>query len=132
MADRTRPVLLDPVPGRPGEYRAMLPHDAPGRFEFRVNQPETGSLAYRVQLPPGHELEPNALAEAPMTELARATAGKFYREEDLHRMGSEIQTQKLTISQRRETLLWTSWWMWTLVITLFTAEWVVRKFSNMS
>src|SRR5205085_12311447 len=81
---RPRPVVFDAVPGRPGEYRAFLSHDAPGRFELKLTKPEAGSLAYRVGLPPRHELEPSALAEGPLRELAAVSGGRFYREEDLH------------------------------------------------
>jgi hypothetical protein len=64
--------------------------------------------------------------------LAEQTGGKFYREEDLHRLAAEVRSQTVTFTQRKETLLWTSWWVWALVVGLFTLEWVVRKFSNMS
>jgi hypothetical protein len=126
-----RPITLDPIPGRPGEYRALLPHDAPGRFELRVQQPETGALNYQVMLPPGHELEPAGLNEQQLRKLANDTGGAFYREEDLHLLAQTISPKFAQFTVRQEVLLWGPV-AWTLFIGLVTAEWIGRKLANLS
>jgi len=130
-AERVRNVTLDPIPGRPGEYRALLAHDSPGRFELRVTQPEPGQLNFRVILPPGHELEPAGLAADPLKELARATGGKFYREEDLINLPDNVIPKFAPFTARQESLLWGPLAL-VLFVGLVSAEWVIRKLVNLS
>ena len=84
-----------------------------------------------MTLPPDHELAPGGMAEDDLRRLAEASGGKFYREEDLYRLPDAVQPQKVTFTQRKETLLWTYWPVWAVVVCLFTLEWIVRKLSNM-
>jgi hypothetical protein len=127
----SRPVMLEAVPGRPGEYRALLANDVPGRFELKLDTPEPASLPYRVSLPPQHELEPGGMAEDALRAAATLSGGRFYREEDLHRLPEQVTPQKAAFTRRQEVLLWNP-----LVLVLFvglvTTEWVIRKFSNLS
>jgi hypothetical protein len=130
-AERSRPLTLDPIVGRPGEYRALLAHDAPGRFEIKVSQPETGSLSYRVVLPPGHELEPAGLAAGPLQELAKATSGKFLREENLVNLSNHLTPKFAPFTARQEAILWGPLAL-ILFVGLVTAEWIIRKLVNLS
>src|SRR5262245_61018687 len=131
--EKFRSVTFEAVPNQPGEYVATIPNDRVGRYALKVESGEEQStLDYRVTLPPEHELAPGAMNEDGLRKLAEQTGGRFYREEDLFRMAEQVQPQKVSFSQRKETLLWTYWPMWALVVVLFTTEWLVRKFSNMS
>jgi len=129
--ERSRKVMLEAVPGQPGEYRVLLANDIPGRFELKTETPEPATLAYRVSLPPNHELEPGGMAEEELREAARISGGQFYREEDLHRLPDNIQPQAAAFSQRQEVVLWNPLAMLVFVV-LITAEWILRKFSNLS
>jgi len=129
--ERSRQVMLEAVPGQQGEYRALLPHDAPGRFELKLSGSEPATLPFRVALPPRHEQEAIGMAEDTLREAARLSGGKFYREEDLHRLPAEIETRKLPFTHRQEVLLWGPLAM-VIFVGLITAEWVLRKFSNLS
>ena len=116
-----------------GEYVATLPFNRTGRFSLKVD-PNNGNpalLDYRVNLPPEHEMAPGGMAEADMRKLAEATGGGFYREEDLHKLASQVKTQLSTFTNRTETILWNRWAM-LLLIVLLTMEWVVRKFNGLS
>lgn len=127
---KSRPVFLDAVNGRPGEYRTYLPHDAPGRYELRLTKPEAAAFAFRVNLPPRHELEPAGMNEADLRALAAATGGRFYREADLPSMAASIEPKNAAFVQRREILFWNPLALLAFV-SLVTAEWLVRKFANM-
>jgi uncharacterized membrane protein len=129
--EKTRPLVLDPIAGQPGEYRALLAHDATGRFVVRVDDPAPASLEYRVGLPPEHELVAAGMAEDALREAARIGGGRFYREEDLHRLAAEIEPRKATFVTRQEILLW-NWPALAAFVILIGLEWVVRKFSNLS
>lgn len=129
--ERSRKVMLQAIPGREGDYRVMMSHGQPGRFEARVNNPEATTFAYRVDVPRGHELEEVGLAEKSLRDLAQQSGGKFYREEDLHQLVSDVQAKKTSFNVRQEVVLWNPLAL-LLFVTLITAEWLVRKFSNLS
>lgn len=129
--ERTRPLKLQPIEGREGEYRALLPHDAPGRFEVKMITPEPATLAYRVNLPPRHELAELGMAEEALRDAARVSGGRFYQEEDLYRLPDEVPSRKEAFTEPMEVSLW-NWLTFLLFLVLITAEWVVRKFSNLS
>lgn len=127
-AERT--VTLLPIPGRPGEYRALLPHDHPGRYELRIAGQEE-SFVFRVTPPPQHELEEAGLAEEALRQAAALSGGRFYREEDLDELPEALQPQTASWSERRDYLLWNPLAFF-LGVALLTAEWVLRKWSNLS
>jgi len=129
--ERSRKVTLQAIAGRPGEYRALLEHDRPGRYELRIANPEPHTFSFRVELPPRHELEESGLAEAALRDLAQTSGGRFYREEDLHRLAGDIPTRMVSFTRRQEVLLWNPLAL-LVFVGLITAEWVVRKFSNLS
>lgn len=129
--ERTRPVTLQAIPGRAGEYRVLLTHDQPGRYEVKVNNPEPYSFDFRVDVPRGHELEELGLAEKNLRELGESSGGKFYREEDLYRLATDVQPRKTSFTIRQEVVLWNPLAM-ALFVLLITAEWVVRKYANLS
>src|SRR5262245_7727616 len=131
--EKFRSVVFEAVPNQPGEYVATIPNDRVGRYALKVESGEdTAVLDYRVTLPPEHELAPGGMNEEALRKLAEQTGGKFYREEDLYRLPDEVKPQTIAFSQRKETLLWTYWPVWAAVVCLFTLEWLLRKFSNMS
>lgn len=124
-------VVLEAVPGQAGEYRAMLPHDRVGRFSLSLPGSQQASAEYRVELPPQHELAPGGLNEGPLREAAEASGGRFYLEEDLHRLPDSVEVKTASFTTRRETLLW-GWPSFGLFLALIAVEWLVRKFSNLS
>lgn len=124
-------VNFDAVPGRPGEYRTFLSHDAPGRYEIKVTKPEAATFAFQVRLPPQHELEPGLMAEQSLRELAAATGGRFYHEEDLPSLAASIEPKSAAFVQRREVLFWNPL-AFVVFVVLITAEWVMRKFANLT
>lgn len=129
--ERTRKIALQAIPGREGEYRALLAHDRPGRFELKIANPDVTTFAYRVELPPRHELEESGLAEKTLRELAETSGGRFYREEDLSKLASAIEPRYADFTRRQEILLWNPL-AFLVFLFLITAEWLVRKFSNLS
>jgi len=133
-ATRSRTVTLRRVAGQPGEYRGSLPNDAPGRHEIRLAESdglEAATLNYRVELPPRHELEEVGLAEEALRSAAAVSGGQFYREEDLHRLPQAIESRTAPFVLRQEVLLWSVLPL-VLFVLLISAEWLLRKFSNLS
>ncbi|MFO0863125.1 MAG: vWA domain-containing protein [Gemmataceae bacterium] len=129
--ERIRKVTLQAIPGREGEYRTLMTNDRPGKYKLTVNNPEPTSFDYEVQTPPQHELADLGLNEKALRDLAVASGGRFYREEDLHRLPSDLPVQKATFAVRQEVLLWNPL-IFVVFLTLIVAEWLVRKFSDLS
>ena len=129
--ERTRPIKLQAIPGREGEYRALLPHDKQGRFEVQIHNPETATFSFRVDLPPRHELAEAGLAEETLRESARISGGGFYREEDLHTLSAAIQPKFTTFTRHQEIVLWNPLALVVFVL-LLSAEWLMRKFANLT
>jgi hypothetical protein len=71
------------------------------------------------------------MAEDILREAARLSGGKFYREEDLHGLAEQIEPRKAAFTQRQEVLLWNPL-AFLVFVGLVSAEWVLRKFSNLS
>jgi hypothetical protein len=133
-AGRFQPVELKRISGMPGEYRATLPNDTAGRFELRVEESEglePATLAYRVDLPPRHELEIAGMAEEALRGAAEVSKGRFYHEEDLPGLPDRIERRTLPFVQRQEVLLW-NWLAFAVFVVLITMEWTLRKYSNLS
>jgi hypothetical protein len=129
--ERTQAVKLTAVEGRAGEYRVQLPHNKPGRFEVKLTSPEPATFSYRVNLPPQHELEEAGLADEALRQAAALSGGRFYQEEDLHSLVGSISPRTEPFTLRQEVLPW-NFLVFLLFVTLLTAEWVLRKFSNLS
>ncbi len=131
-AGSERTVQLRAIKGQPGEYRVSLPNDAPGRYHLKVDgAPGQSALEYRVELPPHHELETAGMAEDDLRAMAAASQGRFYREEDLHTLPEKVEAKQASFGLRQEVLLWNPLTL-VLFVLLITAEWTLRKFSNLS
>src|SRR5262245_19195797 len=94
-------------------------------------RPESATVALRVRLPPQHELEPAPMAEQPLRDLAAASGGRFYHEEDLPSLAASIEPKTAAYVVRREILFWNPLAFFGFVL-LITGEWVARKFANLT
>jgi hypothetical protein len=140
--EAARTIQMTAVPGQPGEYRADLSNGELGRYVIKTEEPDGVSLEYSVMRPPHHELAVAGLAEEPLRHMAEDAGGKFYREEDLHRLPDEVQKQTVAERHQRDVSLWrktdekeSDWRLWVLLtvfVGIVTFEWILRKFSNLS
>jgi hypothetical protein len=131
------PLKLTRVPGLDGKpvdgyYRVLLMNKEGGKFRVSLkNLEEPYSFTYRVDAPPKHELDELGLADKELRDLAKDSGGKFYREEDLRRLADDVKERKVDFHIRQELVLWNPLVM-LLFIALITAEWLIRKFSNLA
>jgi hypothetical protein len=135
---KTEDVTFYPIPGRPGEYRMLAAHDQAGRYEIKIPGMDA-VFNYQVKEPPGHEKQKGSLAEDVLKQAAALSLGSdyrdgnppYYREEDLHRLASDIRAQTTPFALHQEILLWNPL-AFVIFLLLITAEWVLRKFANLS
>jgi hypothetical protein len=128
---RAQNIVLQAVGDQPGQYQALLPHDRLGRFALKLDDPEPGSMEYQVTLPPHHEVAVGGMEEGALREAAQLSGGKYYREEELHQLAADIQPRSARVAQRQEVLLWSPFTL-LLFVALVTAEWVARRYANLS
>jgi hypothetical protein len=126
-----QPLTLEAVPGQTGEYRALLSNEKPGRFLLTLEAPEASQLPFHVDYPANDERIPAPMALNRLKSLAEMTGGAFYREEDLHRLPANVRGQEGAFTFRRDAVMWNPLAL-LLVLALFSAEWIVRKLTNLS
>lgn len=136
--DKVTTVKLRKLHGQDGEYVSPLAFNQSGRFKLSVSpsNKSPAALEYRVNLPPDHEQSPGGLAEADMMKLAADSGpadrpGKFYHEEDLVKLPTEVKAQYTAFTRRDEVILWNRWALM-LLIGLLSVEWFLRKFNGLS
>jgi len=126
-----QPLTLEAIPGQPGEYRALLNNDRPGRFLLTLDAPEPSQMPFHVDYPANDERIPAPMALERLKGAAAATGGGFYREEDLHKLPGGVHGQEGAFTFRRDAVLWNPLAL-LVVVALFAAEWIVRKLTNLS
>ena len=96
-----------------------------------MNQPESASFFYEVNLPPRHELQEANMDEKLLIEAASISGGAFYQELSLNLLPDHIEQRKTPYMLRQEVVLW-NWLTFLLFVGLITLEWLLRKFANLA
>lgn len=100
------------------DARGAVPETSLPRVEFHVvgkggdTSREMGELSCNEEL---------------LQQMARASAGEYYREEDAARLVEKLEPLSKGRVEESETILWQSWWWFVPVIGLLTVEWILRK-----
>ena len=130
----TIPLTADETGG--GAFRGKTAPLAPGRYEVRVDAghlvPATGDMPveFDVQRAGGdaaHELVELTCNEELLQQMARASGGEYYREEDAARLVNRLEPLSNGRIEESETILWQSWYWFSAVMILLTTEWILRK-----
>lgn len=121
---------LRPVPEQPGLYRGEFVAGAPGAYQFFVEQDLNAPLDFNVT-EPKFELGDTAMNESLLRDLASITGGAFFREEDLHKLPDTITAKTERVRSPLEVPLWSSPIYFLLMLTVLTAEWVLRKMAHL-
>jgi uncharacterized membrane protein len=100
----------------PGSYQCWVERDDKTRRDFTV-------VASQV------ELSETAMNETGLRDLAAATGGQFFREEDLYKLPDVLQNKVDTVQRSYELELWSTWFYFLLMLIVLTAEWILRKIS---
>ena len=128
-APRTE-VILRPIPEQPGLYRGEFIAQAPGQYQFLVESDPETPLDFNV-VEPRFELGETAMNESLLRDLAKATGGAFFREEDLHKLPETISSRTERVRSPLEVELWSSPAYFILMLLVLSAEWVLRKWSQL-
>lgn len=121
-------VLLRPLPDQPGLYRGEFIAGAPGDYRFAVEMDPNSPLDFTV-IEPQFELGDTAMNEPLLRQMASATGGAFFREEDLHRLPDVLNAKTEKVRSPLEIELWSSPLVFLILLALVSGEWVLRKLS---
>ena len=121
-------MVLRPVPEQAGLYRGEFIAPGAGAYQFQVEPDPTAALDFNVTQPQ-FEFGETAMNESLLREMAAASGGEFFREEDLHKIPQTIQARTERVRSPLEVEVWASPLYFLLLLGVVTAEWVVRKLS---
>ncbi len=118
------------VPGREGVYRASLELGRPGLYRawIEVGGEEIATTEFEVLLPSRENADPSPDPEA-MAALASVSGGRSVALADLDELLAEFpggEERREPISSRLDDA-WDNWWTLLAILSLLTAEWVLRK-----
>jgi hypothetical protein len=129
--DPVQPLTMEAIPGQPGDYRALLSNEKPGRFLLTLDAPEPSQLPFHVDYAPNDERIPAPMASERLKALSQAAGGVFAREEDLHKLPDQVKPQQGVYEYRRDVVLWNPLAL-LIVATILSVEWILRKWTNLS
>jgi hypothetical protein len=132
----SRKLVLKPPPGSRNLFEGALPQEAEGDYEVRllpppVLDPPIPSTTFRVE-PPAGEMERIPMNESELRRAATLTGGKFYTPEATAKLLDELpRPQKVPLDTDPPIPLWNTWTVLGLFLAVITAEWVLRKRSQL-
>jgi hypothetical protein len=121
-------VTLRAVPEQPGLFRGEFIASGAGAYRFFVEPDPETALEFSVT-EPRFEFGDTAMNESMLRELASITGGAFFREENLHKLPDMIRLKTERVQSPLEVELWSSPLYFLLLLSVVTAEWILRKLS---
>lgn len=121
---------LEPDPNHGGIFRSVTGALPSGDYQITVTDgsaPSDAHLNFRVESQANQEWASLTMNRPLLEGMARASGGRFLREGDIGQLPDLLQQLDRSETRVNETLLWSSWWWFGIVIALLTAEWLLRK-----
>ena len=116
--------------GQKGIYRGEFIAPAPGAYKCWVERDDKTKRDFSV-VQSNIELSESAMNEKGLRDMAAASGGQFFREEDLIKLPDVLRNKSEKVQSTYEIELWSSWIYLTALIAIVTAEWIGRKFAMM-
>jgi hypothetical protein len=80
----------------------------------------------------GAEFERTRMNRALLVQLADMTGGGFYLPSETARMPDDLDMDDITVQETRTFTLWDHPVVLILLVCLFAAEWLVRRYTGMT
>jgi len=119
-----------------GAFRGKTAPLAPGRYEVHLDTknlvPGNSEIfaEFYVQgrgADAAFELGELSCNEGLLMEMAKASGGEYFREEDASKLVKRLEPFSKGRVEESETVLWQSWWWFIPLVCLLTTEWILRK-----
>lgn len=123
---------MEPDATHGGVFRAVTGELAPGDYRVTVSAGnlsgnEDARLDFRVESLATQEWSQLNMNRPLLESMAQRSGGRFLHLSDVSQLPDLLQTLDREETRVSETLLWSSWWWFGSIITLLTAEWLLRK-----
>ena len=119
-------VKMRALPEQPGMYRGEFVLSKPGEYRYSVEEDPKTAVEFHVG-EPRFEFGDTAMDEAGLKQMAETTGGAFYREEDLDKLAKNLRDKSESVKSETETELWATPFYFALLVSVATAEWILRK-----
>jgi hypothetical protein len=119
-------ILLRAVPDQAGMFRADFVALSPGLHQFAVKSDPTTLIEFNVT-EPKYESGETAMNEALLKQMAEASGGAYFREENLWKLPEAISAKAERIQSSIDGELWASPLYFALVLLIASIEWFLRK-----
>jgi hypothetical protein len=119
-------VLLRAVPDQPGMYRGEFMAISPGTHQFSVKSDAATTLEFDVA-EPRFESGETAMNEQLLRQMAEASGGGYFREEHLWQLPAAISSKAERVTSTVDGELWSSPFVFILILLLGSIEWFLRK-----
>jgi hypothetical protein len=127
--DKTE-LTLRAVPDQPGMFRGDFVALKAGRYSLAtVNDP--GATVEFTASQPQFELGDTAMNETLLRQMASASGGQFFREENLADLPAALKAKPETIHAARDLEIWSSPFYFLLMCLIAVTEWLLRKIWNL-
>jgi hypothetical protein len=132
MSRAQREVQLRPLPDQPGMYRGVFKALSPGAYKFNVESPGDPETKLEFAVTES-KMEPGdtAMNQTLLTQLADTSGGRFFREETLHELPDAIRLKKESVRSTIDVDIWSNPIYFLLILSVVTAEWILRKTAQM-
>jgi von Willebrand factor type A domain len=125
-AGPSQTVTLRAVPDQPGMYCAEFVATQPGLHQFAVKS-DPGTVAEFNVVEPRFESGETAMNETQLREMAEASGGAYFREENLWQLPQTISAKAERITTTVDGELWASPFVFLLLLLTGSVEWLLRK-----
>lgn len=119
-------VVLRAVPDQAGMFRGEFVATAPGTHQFSVKNDPATVLEFNVT-EPRFESGETAMNEVLLKELATASGGGYFREENLWQLPKTISSKAERVTSSVDGELWASPLYFLLLMIVASVEWLLRK-----
>jgi hypothetical protein len=127
VAGRTTPLVLSAVADEPGVYRGQFVATAAGEGAFRLDRDAKAEASFAVAAT-SRELAETSMNEPLLRQMAAASGGAFFREEDLFRLPDAVKARAADAAVSTvDVALWSTPAYFLLMVAVATAEWIVRR-----
>ncbi|MGC8742614.1 MAG: CARDB domain-containing protein [Verrucomicrobiia bacterium] len=124
----TAEVTLRLVQDQPGVYRGEFIAPTVGLYKFFIQNENDVQIEFNVT-EPRFEYGETALNETLLRQIARISGGEYFREEDLSKLPQTIRSKTKKVNTNLEIQIWSSPIYFILLLSILTAEWILRKKS---
>ena len=123
-------ITLRLVQDQPGVYQGEFIAPALGQYQFYTQNEKDIRLDFNV-IEPLFEFGETAMNAELLQNIAKISGGAFVREEELYKLPEIIQSKAQKIESRIEAPLWSSPLYFIILLSIVTAEWIMRKKSQL-